>query len=248
MRNKLKKGLAELMAKLAKDIADENSVSDDLKRLVLQLKRQLDNSKGKKVYRYLKPEVKETVDDIFFQLAQNETIKKMYSLWCEMEQAKHDVYSSAKVTFPPLADNQQFNLVKNMIIKTVLEMDRLIIIEGKGHYPSDPATDNANKPVLNNDDPDKIESEENSVVVELNEASVESEGENEQDILQSADTSEQELLASAVLGLLASLSRVIANDYDRQKDYMSRHTDSRLLHSINKLRWQLGEMGHTNIK
>lgn len=218
MRNKLKKGSAELMAKLAKDIADEHSVSDDLKRSVLQLKRQLDNSKGKKVYRYLKPEVKETVDDIFFKLAQNETIKKMYSLWCEMEQAKHDVYSSAKVTFPPLENNQQFNSVKNMIIKTVLEMDRPVITEEKGHDPPDPTTDNSNKPVLNSEDPDKIESAENSVVVELNEASVESEAENEQDILQSADTSEQELLASAVLGLFASLSRVIADDYDRQKD------------------------------
>ena len=40
-----------------------------------------------------------------------------------MEQQKHDVYSSAKVTFPPLVDNQAFKSVKNMIIKTVLEMD-----------------------------------------------------------------------------------------------------------------------------
>ena len=135
MRNELKKGSAELMAKLTKDIADENSVSDDLKRSVLQLKGQLDNSKGKKVYRYLKPKVKETVDDIFFQLAQNETIRKMYSLWCEMEQAKHDVYSSAKVTFPPLENNQQFNSVKNMIIKTVLEMDTSFLTEKESSPP-----------------------------------------------------------------------------------------------------------------
>ena len=131
-----------------------------------------------------------------------------------MEQAKHDVYSSAKVTFPQLAGNQQFKSVKNMIIKTVIGMDLPIITEEKGHDPPDPTTDNANKPVLNNDDPDKIESEEESVVVELHEASVESEGENEKDILQSADTSEQEMLASAVLWLFASLSRVIADDYD----------------------------------
>lgn len=86
--------------------------------------------------------------------------------------------------------------------------------------------------MLNSDDPDKLESE----------------AENEQDILQNADTCDQEMLASAVLGLFVSLSRVIADDYDRQKDYMSRHADSCLLRSINKLRWQLGEMGHTNIK
>lgn len=40
-----------------------------------------------------------------------------------MEQQKHDVYSSAKVDFPPLVDNKEFKSVKNMIIQTVLQMD-----------------------------------------------------------------------------------------------------------------------------
>ena len=63
------------------------------------------------------------MDLIFSQLAQDKTIQQMYALWCEMEQAKHDVYSSAKVDFPELVDNPQFKSVKNMIIKTVAGMD-----------------------------------------------------------------------------------------------------------------------------
>ena len=80
-------------------------------------------SKGKKVYGYLKFDVKKTVDEIFMRLADNESVKKMYELWCEMEQQKHDVYSSAKVGFPSLVDNKEFKSVKNMIVQTVLQMD-----------------------------------------------------------------------------------------------------------------------------
>ena len=67
--------------------------------------------------------MKKTVDEIFSKLASNESIKKMYDLWCEMEQQKHDVYSSTKVDFPSLVDNKEFKSVKNMIVQTVLKMD-----------------------------------------------------------------------------------------------------------------------------
>ena len=47
----------------------------------------------------------------------------MYDLWCEMEQQKHDVYSSAKIEFPNLTDNKEFRSVKNMIIQTVMQTE-----------------------------------------------------------------------------------------------------------------------------
>ena len=40
-----------------------------------------------------------------------------------MEQAKHDVYSSAKLDFPKLIDNPEFKSVKNMIVKIVADMN-----------------------------------------------------------------------------------------------------------------------------
>ena len=75
----------------------------------------------------MKADVKKTVDEIFIRLSENESIQKMYSLWCEMEQQKHDVYSSAKLQFPKLADNKEFKSVKNMIIRTVLDMNYPVI-------------------------------------------------------------------------------------------------------------------------
>lgn len=123
LRNLLKKESEQLMQHLAENISQNNNFDVELIDFVAKLHDQLSESKGKKVYGYLKSDVKKTVDEIFSKLASNESIKKMYDLWCEMEQQKHDVYSSAKVQFPNLVDNKEFKSVKNMIVQTVMQMD-----------------------------------------------------------------------------------------------------------------------------
>ncbi len=123
LRNLLKKESEQLMKSLAESISQDQNFDSELMNLVAKLHDQLAESNGKKVYGYLKSDVKKTVDEIFMRLSDNESVKKMYDLWCEMEQQKHDVYSSARVDFPSLVDNKEFRSVKNMIIQTVLEMD-----------------------------------------------------------------------------------------------------------------------------
>ena len=123
LRNLLKKESEQLMKQLAEKVSQNKNFDVELIDLVLKLHNQLVESKGKKVYGYLKSDVKKTIDEIFMRLADNESVKKMYDLWCEMEQQKHDVYSSAKIAFPTLSDNKEFKSVKNMIVQTVLQMD-----------------------------------------------------------------------------------------------------------------------------
>lgn len=123
LRNLLKKESEQLMKQLAEKVSQNKNFDVELINLVEKLHTRLLESKGKKVYGYLKSDVKKTVDEIFARLADNESVKKMYELWCEMEQQKHDVYSSAKVGFPSLVDNKEFKSVKNMIVQTVLQMD-----------------------------------------------------------------------------------------------------------------------------
>lgn len=127
LRNQMKKESEQLMKQLADNISQNDVDNAELIDLVAKLHEQLNSSKGKKVYGYLKADVKKTVDEIFIRLAENESIQKMYSLWCEMEQQKHDVYSSARVQFPKLADNKEFESVKNMIIQTVLDMNSPVV-------------------------------------------------------------------------------------------------------------------------
>ena len=123
LRNLLKKESEQLMKSLAEKISQNHDFNPELMNLVATLHTQLSESKGKKLYGYLQSDVKKTVDEIFTRLADEDSIKKMYELWCEMEQQKHDVYSSARIDFPSLIDNKEFKSVKNMIIQTVMEMD-----------------------------------------------------------------------------------------------------------------------------
>ena len=127
LRNQMKKESEQLMKQLADNISQNDVDNAEIIDLVAKLHDQLNTSKGKKVYGYLKADVKKTVDEIFIRLSENESIQKMYSLWCEMEQQKHDVYSSARVQFPKLADNKEFKSVKNMIIQTVLDMNSPVV-------------------------------------------------------------------------------------------------------------------------
>ena len=145
LRNLLKKESEQLMKQLAENISQSNNFDAELIDLVFKLHGQLNNAKGKKVYRYLNPKIKQIVDNIIARLADNESIQKMYSLWCEMEQQKHDVYSSAKVQFPKLVDNKEFKSVKNMIIQTVLDMnDPIVDVAVEEPEPTEDEIDNSN--------------------------------------------------------------------------------------------------------
>lgn len=122
VRDQLKKVSADRMHTLAEQIKAGQPPDAELLQLVLLLSQQLSKAKGKKQYGFLKPEVKRIVDAIFARLVADDTIRQMYALWCDMEQTKHDVYSSARVQFSDLTDNPQFKSVKNMIVKTVAFM------------------------------------------------------------------------------------------------------------------------------
>ena len=98
-----------------------------LENLVLKLNSQLQKVKGKKVYGYLPPDVKETVNSIFSELAKDNNIRQLYEKWCSLESLKYKSYTQKEKELPPLVDNKVFQPVRNMIIRTVLDMNYPVI-------------------------------------------------------------------------------------------------------------------------
>lgn len=94
-----------------------------LENLIRKLYSQLQNVKGKKVYGYLPPDVKETVNSIFSELANDDNIRQLYEKWCSLESLKYKTYTQKEKELPPLVDNKVFQPVRNMIIRTVLDMN-----------------------------------------------------------------------------------------------------------------------------
>lgn len=122
VRDKLRSKAENMMEALLSELKNNNLFDPILEQLILKLQVQLHNSKGKKVYGYLQPSVKDTVDRITAELAKNPVLKKMYAEWCSLEQQKHETYTSAVQKFPPLEENKVFKPIKNAIIRAVLDM------------------------------------------------------------------------------------------------------------------------------
>ena len=125
-RDELKMESKKYVEQLTKQIAENDFHNAELENLVRILKNKLDNTKGKKVYGYLKPEVKKTVDEIFRILSQEENISELYEKWCELERQKYKTYTQKEKEFPPLWENKVFQPVRNIIIQQVLNMQFLV--------------------------------------------------------------------------------------------------------------------------
>lgn len=123
VRDRLRSESDKLMKTMAQKLQDGTFSSPTLENLIIKLSEQLKTANGKKVYGYLKPNVKQTVDEIVAELTKNPSLEKMYAEWCVLEQEKHQTYSSAVKQFPPLVENKVFKPIKNAVINIVLNMD-----------------------------------------------------------------------------------------------------------------------------
>ena len=124
-------------------IASNDHTDPQLEELIRKLYIQLQNVKGKKVYGYLPMEIKETVNKIFSELAKDENIQQLYDKWCSLERLKYKTYTQKEAELPELVDNKVFQPVRNMIIRTVLNMKPFDVnTEIKGSEPNDEYFDN----------------------------------------------------------------------------------------------------------
>ena len=130
-------------------IASNEHTDPQLGELIRKLYIQLQNVKGKKVYGYLPKEIKETVNKIFSELAKDENIRQLYDKWCSLERLKCKTYTQKEKELPSLTDNKVFQPVRNMIIRTVLNMKPFDVnTEIEGSEPNDEYIDNTPQNVL----------------------------------------------------------------------------------------------------
>ena len=124
-------------------IASNGYTYPQLEELIRKLYIQLQNVKGKKVYGYLPKEIKETVNKIFSELAKDENIQQLYEKWCGLERLKYKTYTLKETELPELSANKVFQPVRNMIIRTVINMKPFDAnTEIEGSEPNDEYFDN----------------------------------------------------------------------------------------------------------
>ena len=118
LREHGRESVAEIVAQINSGVYSNTKVEALLARLSDRLSR----TSGKKVYGYLKADVKAIVDEIVAEMAADERIQKLYSLWYEQ---REDVLRSYTDHFPeriPLEQNKEFKTIRNAVIQEAMKI------------------------------------------------------------------------------------------------------------------------------
>lgn len=119
MRNEVKQEVRKKIDELIKRTSEDTPCNENFFLLISQLSKQLKKHKGKKLYGYLQKDVKNTVNSIVKELAQDRRIADFYGEWNNINRQKLSIYHGKPDPDIPLEDNKEFRSIKNAIIKAV---------------------------------------------------------------------------------------------------------------------------------
>ena len=197
-------------------------ISASIQHKLLELADRLSKTRGKKVYGYLKPDVKAIVDSIVEELASDGRIKKLYDLWYGQKENTIRTYTDEVPDRIPLAQNKEFKSIKNAIIKEALKLN---VTEDEAEESENTDEESVSNP---------FEYEENT--------SAESVFDSDRGVLYphySIKTNRNSVAVSS-LYLLRYLCNIIQSKLRFEENQRVQRTDKNLQHKINDKNHNLG--------
>ena len=122
-RDELRRVSREKIAALVEQINQSGCENPQVEQLLLELARRFSKVKGKKVYGYLRPELKTLVNQIVDELAKDVRISQLYDLWYQDKQAARNVYDERPIERVPLSQNPDFKPVRNAVVRAAVELE-----------------------------------------------------------------------------------------------------------------------------
>lgn len=120
IRDELKNEAKNVIDDLLENINNEFYVSDKMVELFRKLAEQLKSYNGRLMYGYLPKLIKETVNNIVAELANDKNLARLYSRWNEINREKLSLYYDKEKPDIPLENNKEFRSIKNYILKSVI--------------------------------------------------------------------------------------------------------------------------------
>lgn len=119
--------VAEIISKINSGVYDNPKLEEKL----LNLADRLSKTSGKKVYGYLKADVKAIIDSIVDEIASDERISALYDLWYEQRESVVKTYTDEFPERVPLSKNKEFKSIKNAVIQEAMNIvtNRTVIDE-----------------------------------------------------------------------------------------------------------------------
>lgn len=121
-RNRLRSESTDVLTEIISQINAGGYSDPHLEELLVQLARRLSRTKGKKVYGYLKADVKAIVDSIIDEIAKDNHISALYDLWYEQRENVLRTYNSSLPERIPLSQNKEFKAMKNAIVQAAIDL------------------------------------------------------------------------------------------------------------------------------
>ena len=130
-RDELKVNSREAIAEIISIINSGIYVNPELEEMLLTLADRLSKTSGKKIYGYLKADVKAIIDSIVDEIADDERISVLYDLWYEQRENVIRTYTDELSERVPLSQNKEFKSIKNVVIQEAMNIvtDRTVIDE-----------------------------------------------------------------------------------------------------------------------
>jgi len=129
--------LRQLIAEMQSGVCESKAVEDDIQLLSDRLQK----TGGKKVYGYIKADVKAIVNRIVDELAKDERVAKCYTEWCALRGEVLKTYIGKPPDPIPLSQQKEFKSIKNMVIAEALNI-------GGHHFTFEPDVDHDEAAVL----------------------------------------------------------------------------------------------------
>ncbi len=118
LRQQSRDAIAEIVEKINAGAFD----NPKLEEMLTELAGRLSKTGGKKVYGYLKADVKAIINSIVDELASDERIAAFYDLWYEQKENILKIYTQEMPERVPLADNPEFKSIKNAVIQEAMNL------------------------------------------------------------------------------------------------------------------------------
>ena len=128
--------IAEIVAQINSGVYD----NPKLEEMLLRLADRLSKTSGKKVYGYLKADVKAIINSIVDELAADERLAALYDLWYEQREEVIRTYTDELPERVPLSQNKEFKSIKNAVIQESMNIiaDLTPIAEAEEQPAPDP--------------------------------------------------------------------------------------------------------------
>lgn len=122
-RDTIRADSRKIIADIVFKINDGSYDNKVVEELLVKLGDKLAKTSGKKVYGYLKSDVKDIVDNIVRELSNDENISKLYDLWYYQRENIIRTYTDEMPERIPLVDNKEFKPIKNVVIKEAMNIN-----------------------------------------------------------------------------------------------------------------------------